>query len=126
GQFTVPAGEEIWQLLLVIALNKVRRLGRFHQQQQRSVDRSNSQVELESVSRFENESELSILQLVIDESLEHLPGKQRQIVELRIQGYSTTEISKQVGRCKRTVERTLRQFRNEIADYLDNNGNSNS
>src|SRR5262245_43754448 len=30
GQYTVPEGEELWKLLLVIALNKVRAAGSFH------------------------------------------------------------------------------------------------
>src|SRR3954447_25024565 len=30
GHYTVPDGEEIWKLLLVIALNKVRAVGAFH------------------------------------------------------------------------------------------------
>jgi RNA polymerase sigma-70 factor (ECF subfamily) len=30
GQYDVPEGEEIWKLLLVIALNKIRALGAYH------------------------------------------------------------------------------------------------
>lgn len=126
GRFVVPAGDELWQLLLVIALNKVRRLGRFHQQQLRSVDRSTGHEALEQTAEAEGGPELQMLQLVIDEALEQLPIQQRRIVELRIQGYTTTEIAEKSHRCRRTVERVLRQFRDDISDFIETDHDSDS
>src|SRR5689334_11735551 len=40
GHYTVPDGEEIWKLLLVIALNKVRATGAFHRAAKRDVRRT--------------------------------------------------------------------------------------
>ena len=37
GAYVVPAGDDLWKLFLVIALNKVRRLGEFHRANKRSV-----------------------------------------------------------------------------------------
>src|SRR3954447_12340517 len=37
GQYDVPEGEEIWKLLLVIALNKVRAVGAYHRAARRDV-----------------------------------------------------------------------------------------
>jgi RNA polymerase sigma-70 factor (ECF subfamily) len=35
GAYDVPPGEELWRLLLVLSLNKVRRLAKFHRAQKR-------------------------------------------------------------------------------------------
>ena len=40
GHYSVPDGEEIWKLLLVIALNKVRAAGAFHRAAKRDVRRT--------------------------------------------------------------------------------------
>src|SRR3954452_13006529 len=42
GQYDVPEGEEIWKLLLVIALNKVRSVGAFHRAARRDVRQTGS------------------------------------------------------------------------------------
>src|SRR6516162_9882809 len=42
GQYAVPEGEELWKLLLVIALNKVRAAGSFHRAAKRDVKRTSS------------------------------------------------------------------------------------
>ena len=39
GFYDVPAGEELWKLLLVIALNKIRAQGTFHRAAKRDVRR---------------------------------------------------------------------------------------
>ena len=40
GHYTVPDGDEIWKLFLVIALNKVRAIGSFHRAAKRDVRRT--------------------------------------------------------------------------------------
>src|SRR5437588_9272377 len=37
GHYDVPAGEELWKLFLVIALNKIRAAGNFHRAEKRDV-----------------------------------------------------------------------------------------
>src|SRR3954468_2244838 len=37
GQYDVPEGEEIWKLLLVIGLNKIRAVGAYHRAARRDV-----------------------------------------------------------------------------------------
>jgi hypothetical protein len=53
--------------------------------------------------------------VVLAETLEHLLRKLddcgRQIVSLRLQGFTTPEISAQVGRTERTVQRVLDQVK---------------
>jgi RNA polymerase sigma-70 factor (ECF subfamily) len=118
GSFDVPAGEELWQLLLVIALNKVRRLGRYHHQQRRDVEKTLGGEALEDRQLSATEQSVRMLEMVVDEALQQLPDVQRQMVELRIQGYSVVEIAETTRRCRRTVERVMRQFRQYISDYV--------
>ncbi len=122
GLYDVPPGEELWQLLLVIALNKIRRLATFHRAQKRSVDKTFGSDVLET-ARFRNQSEdetsMRILRFVLDDLLSSLPETHRQIVRLRIDGHKTNEIAEQTGRSSRTVERVLKGFRQKLSGLLD-------
>src|SRR5262245_38552489 len=86
GYYEVPAGEELWGLFLVIALNKIRAKGRHHRAAMRDVRRTVAvDVFPEAASLADADSAAcSFLRLVIDEALERLPESPRQIVRLRI------------------------------------------
>jgi RNA polymerase sigma-70 factor (ECF subfamily) len=114
GHYSVPDGEEIWKLLLVIALNKVRAAGAHHRAAKRDVRQTVGGEALHralETERAHDESALAVLRLVIEELLEQLPAANRQIIELRIEGYEVAEITEKVRRSKRTVERVLQGFR---------------
>jgi len=117
GQYDVPEGEEIWKLLLVITLNKIRALGTFHQAARRDVRQTSGgnayDRAIESMAGKDAEA-LTVLRLVIDEILEALPPGHRPIIELRIEGYEVAGIAQQVRRSKRTVERILQEFRERL------------
>jgi RNA polymerase sigma-70 factor (ECF subfamily) len=117
GQYQVPEGEEIWKLLLVIALNKIRDLGDFHRAARRDVRRTADGATYDQAIESESgqdDTALTILRLVIDEVLETLPPSHRPIVELRIEGYEMAEIAERTQRSKRTVERVLQEFRQSL------------
>jgi RNA polymerase sigma-70 factor (ECF subfamily) len=113
GQYDVPEGEEIWKLLLVIALNKVRAVGAFHRAARRDV-RHTAGGEALDVQHGPDEEALTILRLIIDETLDALPSWHRPILELRIEGHEVAEIAGRVRRAKRTVERVLQEFRRRL------------
>ena len=52
--------------------------------------------------------------MVIEELLEGMPAANRRMIELRIEGYEVAEITEQVQRSKRTVERVLQGFRSRL------------
>jgi DNA-directed RNA polymerase specialized sigma24 family protein len=52
--------------------------------------------------------------MVIEELLEGMPAANRQMIELRIEGYEVAEITEKVQRSKRTVERVLQGFRTRL------------
>jgi RNA polymerase sigma-70 factor (ECF subfamily) len=77
GSYDVPDGEEIWKLLLVIALNKIRDLGAHYKAAKRDVRRTSSGEANElAIQRAagKDEAALAVLQMVVDEVLEELPG----------------------------------------------------
>jgi RNA polymerase sigma-70 factor (ECF subfamily) len=117
GQYDVPEGEEIWKLLLVIALNKIRTVGAFHHAARRDVRQTAGGEAYDRVvdsKSGQDEGALAILRLVIDEVLDALPPSHRPIVERRIEGHDVAEIAQQVQRSKRTVERVLQEFRQRL------------
>ena len=122
GLYDVPPGEELWQLLLVLALNKIRKLATHHHAQKRDVRRTLGSRPLEAgrePTAEHDEQALSTLRLLIDELLEGLPTAHRQIVELRISGWQTDEISRQVDRSTRTIERVLQEFRQKLSRLIE-------
>ena len=96
GLYDVPAGEELWQLLLVLALNKTRKLATHHRAQKRDVGKTYGSDGLDNLplqSDGREETSLRILQFVVDDLLSDLPESHRQIVRLRIEGHRAEDIS---------------------------------
>jgi RNA polymerase sigma-70 factor (ECF subfamily) len=118
GYYEVPAGEELWKLLLVIALNKIRAKGAFHRAAKRDVRLTAGGEALDQAGTADDEAAYRFLQLVIDEALETLAEPQREMVLLRIEGHEVAEIAAKTGRSKRTVERVLQEFRQKLGGLL--------
>jgi RNA polymerase sigma-70 factor (ECF subfamily) len=121
GYYDVPAGEELWKLFLVIALNKIRAKGAFHRAAKRDIRLTVGEHMIDQGSRANKDSDptpMAFLRLVIDEALEVLPSPQKQMVILRIEGFEVAEIAAKTGRSKRTVERVLQDFRKRLSDIL--------
>lgn len=116
GYFDAPHGDELWNLFLVIALNKVRGHGKFHRRKMRDVGATRS-IE-DGVFASEDTTPLATLEMSIAELLDTLPERKRKIVELRIMGFSMEDIAKETKRCTRTIERTLKQFRDMLSRQI--------
>ena len=121
-EYFVPEGEELWRLLLVITLNKIRRSAKFHNAQRRDVRRTSDDEggidHCLAADSYADENALTILRMVIDDVIRALPENQREIVRMRIEGYEIDEISQKTDRAKRTVERILQEFRGELSKLL--------
>ncbi len=121
GGYDVPPGEDLWKLLLVIALNKIRARGTFHRAAKRDVRRTRR---IEGLDPFTLSKEnphgqsATFLKMAAEEALAQLPPLQRHIVELRMQGYQVPEIAGITGRSLRTVERTLQHCRQQLTAFL--------
>jgi RNA polymerase sigma-70 factor (ECF subfamily) len=122
GDYAIPDGEEIWRLLLVIALNKVRAAGAFHRAAKRDVRMTVGGAAYDRAVDSQSghdEGALAVLKMVIDELLEEMPAANRQIIELRIEGHEVNEIADKVERSKRTVERVLQAFRARLETLIN-------
>lgn len=110
--YTVPPSGELWGLLMVLAVNKIRNLVSHHRAGKRAVQHTTSLPDLESHPALaSDDSAAGLLRLVMDEHLSGLPKSNQTIIRLRIDGYAVAEIAEAVGRSLRTVERVLQDFR---------------
>jgi RNA polymerase sigma-70 factor (ECF subfamily) len=136
GLYKVPAGADLWRLLLVIALNKIRAQGAYHRAAKRDVRMTCHLEACDQVAggrRRDADSAEAFLELVAAEALDGLPDHVREMARLRLEGYEVAEIAEKVGRSKRTVERLLQECRKHLgsaphaddqhlADGLDGGG----
>ncbi len=117
GYYDVPDGEDLWRLLLVIALNKVRANRTFHLAARRDVRLTAPATHLKSRKhKWDNRGQL--LCIGFHEALELLEPSERAIVELLIEGHEVADIAASVGRSKRTVERNLQAVRQKLRRLL--------
>jgi len=115
GQYQVPTGDELWKLLLVISLNKVRTAGRHHHAAKRDAAISVNLSEQDGFSpQAEDDFARKLLELSITEVISEFPPSAQRVIDLRIQGYEVNQISEITRRSKRTVERILQHFRSEM------------
>lgn len=121
GQYDLPAGEELWRLILVIALNKIRQLGIHHRAGKRSTTRTKSVEHWDAVEQGGGNGDataLATLEMVVDELLSQLPDAHRTMIELRIEGHEVAEIASRTERSQRSVERVLQNFRRQLAALI--------
>ena len=115
----MPVGRELWHLLLVITLNKIRSKGVFSRRQagHSPVDRRGRAGS--ERRRFQVGLQTYVfLKLVVREALDRLPSQYRQVVHLRMEGFEVAEIAGKLGRSKRSVERILQECREKLSQSL--------
>jgi len=121
GSYEVPAGAELWNLLLVIALNKIRTAEAYHRAGKRDVGNTSAPDNLDETllpGAGGDDGNGAYLRLIVTEALERLEPALREIVEFRLQGYEVREIAERTDRSLRTVERLLKQARTELSGVL--------
>ena len=117
GAYDVPPGEELWGLLLVIALNRLRSEEAYHRADKRDV-RLCEPADSGALAAYPA-ADTAILELSVEDALERLPPGHRRLVELRIQGHEVAAIARLAGRSKRTVERILQDVRARLRSLLE-------
>jgi RNA polymerase sigma-70 factor (ECF subfamily) len=111
--YAVPPDGELWSLLMVIGLNKVRAYVDHHRAGKRDVYRDDDADGHPALAQ--DETAADFLRLVVAEQLAGLPAASQEIVRLRLIGHEVGEISTRTGRARRTVERVLQEFRAGLA-----------
>ena len=110
--YEAPGGEDLWDLLLVITVNRVRSEQAFQRARKRDVRRTTASGDHPLAAIADrDDSAAAALRLSVAEALDKLPPDHRRAVELRMEGHEVAEIARVLGRSKRTGERLLQEAR---------------
>lgn len=110
----------LWGLLTVITLRKCADRARYHGADRRDASREavnpaeGDEPWREAVGREPTPEQAALLAETVEQLLGELGGDERPIVELSLQGYSTLEISEQLGRAERSVRRLRERVRKRL------------
>jgi len=121
GNYDAPAATDLWDLLLVITLNKIRSEETYQRAAKRDVRRTTAggaESNLLEQVADRDETAATVLQMHVEEALGRLPAASRQVVELRMEEHGVAEIARHTGRSKRTVERILQESRDTLKELL--------
>lgn len=120
GDYEVPEDMELWNLLVTISLNKIREVGRYHRRAKRDVGKTVSLEDQQGSGGIAGADEVAchVLQMVVDEMIEQLPEAHQQIIRLHIEGWNVPEISVETQRSRRTIERVLQEFRQQLREQI--------
>ncbi len=115
GNLDVGNWDGLWGLLTLITVRKCAERVAYHRAACRDAAREVSAPAgegrapgLEALGREPTPLEAAVLSETVEQLLASLDEDERPIVELSLQGYTTREISQQLGRAERTV-RLLRE-----------------
>lgn len=122
GQFTIPTWESLWSVLVVMTLRRCGRWAQYYQAAMRDVGAERSQGPLSGSSVHDWEAladdptpaEAAMLSELVERLLSEFDAKHREIVTMSLQGCSVAEISAEVGRSERTVQRVLEQVKAKL------------
>jgi RNA polymerase sigma-70 factor (ECF subfamily) len=120
GSYDVPAGEELWNLLLVITLNKIRAKGAYHRAAKRDVRQTEGGdgVDRSPDALATDEQASALLRMSVDEILDALPDSHARAIRLRLEGHEVAQIALMLERSKRSVERILQEGRARLDQLL--------
>lgn len=117
GQFQIPEGDDLWGLLLVIALNRLRSERKFCRAAKRDARKTIDLGSLTPGSEPEapdSNARLPFFQMELEALLDEMPDHYRKATELRVQGFSVAEIAAELDTSKRSVERILQESRDRL------------
>ena len=125
GEYELANWDSLWGLLTVITVRKCHQRAKFFHAARRDVQREVSgpgtapadegpAAAWEVPGREPTPAEAAMLTEVVEELLRGLDESERPILVLELQGHSLADISSQVGRTERTVQRVLRRMRQRL------------
>jgi RNA polymerase sigma-70 factor (ECF subfamily) len=122
GQFDLKDWGSLWGLLALITVRKCARQNRHFHGPEHDVRKEvaavpaadDSATGWEALDREPTAEEAVALAETVEHLLRGLSGRNRVILELRLQGYTVPEISERVGVTEFTVEGRLKQLRKRL------------
>ena len=122
GYYDVPSGGDLWPLLLIIAIQKVRTYATYHTAKCRDIRREIGsecqEMLLSELPQIDSEQPGSLLNLIAEETLGQLPPLHQQVTRWRLEGYDHQEIAQKTGRSKRTIERIFQECRHILEEIF--------
>jgi RNA polymerase sigma-70 factor (ECF subfamily) len=132
GEFALEDWDDLWSLLTVVTVRKCRRrraalrAGRRDAAREvaalQSADDTRSECGWEVPDREPTPAEAAMMAETLEGWLLGLSPKQRQIVELGLEGHSTQAIAERLGRTERTVRRAYHYARERLYSLLAEGG----
>jgi RNA polymerase sigma-70 factor (ECF subfamily) len=111
GEFQIDSSAQLWRLLVIITVRKARAQGRYHTAAVRDISAEQATTAEDIIADLEahepGPDDVVILMDQIDAVLKGLPPLYGQVLELRLQGHSATDIAPRLGISRRTVYRAL-------------------
>lgn len=123
-RFQFCEASDVWRLLAAITWHKVQRTIRYNHQLERDVQKETAAAATQDVKPCDDPtaSSLVVMMELMDQIMDRIPEKHREILRLRMEEYSIDEISEAVGVSSRTVDRALALVR-KVASELINETN---
>lgn len=128
GQFDLSGWDSLWSMLVVITLRKCGHKAEYFHAAMRDVGREqaapvsseDSATSWQAVAHEPTPVQAALLAEAVEQVLQSLgDDRERHIVELSLQGFSAVEVSQQVGRSERTVQRVLDRVRRRLQRMRD-------
>ena len=120
GRYVLKHSGDLWRLLVAITVHKLqhqlerRTAGKRDLAREASQDDGRNRGTAETLAREPTPAEATALADMVENLLRPLEPLERQIVTLRLDGYSLEEIAQQIRRSERTVRRVLEQFKESL------------
>jgi RNA polymerase sigma-70 factor (ECF subfamily) len=130
GRFEFHDDGDLWKLMVTVALNKVRNRVRFLGAGKRDVAREVHARDasepdafvVHSLSREPSIEEAAEFQDLVEKVCRQLPPETRELLRLRMDGYSQEEIAERLSLCTRTIRRMNERIRDQVVSILKIDG----
>lgn len=126
GRYALEHSGDLWRLLVVITLNKLRQKVEYHTAAKRRFNKELSGrghelvlgIGADVLQRDPSPQETLAVLEEIEQLTSGLDPVQKQIVELRLQGYRIEEVAEEVHRSERTVRRVMDTIKRRLEARL--------
>jgi RNA polymerase sigma-70 factor (ECF subfamily) len=124
SHYDLDGWDGLWGMLTVITLRKCGHRGEYFRAARRDVRRETTttntvdqpELEFACLARDPTPSHAARLAETVEQVMRSLEGRERDIFALSLQGCTAVEISEQVGRTERTVQRVLKRVREQLLE----------
>lgn len=119
GEFKFDTSDAIWNLLVTISLNKVRKLATHHLAQKRSVvQESNGDLMDWLQSREPTPTDAAVLLDELNQVVENTNADDRELLGQWLEGNTFKEMAEIRGCSERTIQRAIQKIRIELENRL--------